>query len=156
VFTSGQELEKKVLDVSRVLLKHFHEICSDNVLNRIINRKNVCGFCATLKEYMKAFDAWRQPDEADLLERVKVGLTGLYGCRDMAVEGSRQMVELEHEITRLRGSMIQLVGQAGLDAFLATLPCSTSLARNTTTTTPTIIIRQQVLWWMVEGLRMSS
>lgn len=26
VFTSGQELEKKVLDVSRVLLKHFHEI----------------------------------------------------------------------------------------------------------------------------------
>jgi len=81
VFESMGTLEQALFDVTVPLIRSFERIC-----NAILEGKSFAevpheltnGFCSLLFDYLKRFAAWKIPDEAKLLCRIKHALIALY------------------------------------------------------------------------------
>ncbi|KAJ1465578.1 T-complex protein 11-domain-containing protein [Baffinella frigidus] len=78
-------------------------------------------FPGVLHTYLKAFQAWKLPDEAKLTDRIKHALTALYQAEDHLVEGDPDTPKLREEFRaqqeRLRAKLLQIAGEDAVKAL---------------------------------------
>ena len=125
VFDDTNPLAVALLDSSLPLLKCFEGI-TQQFMDRDYTFLNVdadlrSNFSWHLFNYMEKFKAWKVPDEAKLICRVKHALVALYSAEEQIPreepEDSRLKVEFRVQIERLRGRFQQLAGQEALLQF---------------------------------------
>ena len=74
-----------------------------------------------LFDYFKCFYAWKKPDEAKLVCRIKHALIALYNAQDLLpyneLDNSNIIIEFKTQIERLRNKLQQLAGLETLIQF---------------------------------------
>jgi hypothetical protein len=124
VFETMGQLEQPLLEVSRALIESFERIAGAVVAAgsfQPVDHSLTEGFAPLLLEFMRCFHAWKVPDEAKLVSRIRHALFALYDARehlpaDEPVD-SRLSVELHTQTERLRRKLAQIGGQAALTQF---------------------------------------
>ena len=85
VFESMGTLEQALYDAARPLMAKFEEICR-SILDAghffKVPRELTVDFVPMLFEYLKRFKAWKVPDEAKLICRIKHALVALYQAEE--------------------------------------------------------------------------
>ena len=133
VFESMGTLEQALFESAVPLLNTFHEICSKIMEAKTAGEKtNFTSIVPTslskefptlLFEYLKRFKAWKTPDEAKLLCRIKHALVALYQAESHLPpdepEDSKLKIEFKTQIVRLREKLSQLGGPEALEKFNA-------------------------------------
>jgi hypothetical protein len=121
VFETMGELETAVLESAQRLLAIFERILnSSEVLHRLpldLTRS----LPVALFEYLRHFRAWKVPDEARLVARIKHALRALLDAKKQLPADepmdSQLNTEFRTQITRLRGKLQQIAGAAVLADF---------------------------------------
>jgi len=113
VFESVGALEAAVIESARRLVEIY-----ENILRSSLHTKS---FSMALLDYYRDFKAWKVPDEAKLMARIKHGLLALYQARqqlptDEPVD-SQLNAEFRKQIRRLRDKVLQIKGPDELAAF---------------------------------------
>ncbi|KAJ1468901.1 T-complex protein 11-domain-containing protein [Baffinella frigidus] len=124
VFERITKLETDLQDASVKMLEVFDPLC----LGILQSKRGSCikehvtkalTFPGVLHTYLKAFQAWKLPDEAKLTDRIKHALTALYQAEDHLVEDDHDTPRLRTEFVsqqvRLRTKLVQIAGQPALD-----------------------------------------
>ena len=132
VFEEIGALEQAVLDASGPMLQTFEDICQrlrDGVAFDELPNNLTGGFVEMLMSYIRRFQAWKVPDEARLVTRIRHALVALYQAREHLPDDepldSPVRPQFLNQIQRLRTKLFQL-GAANvvedLDRELAARP----------------------------------
>lgn len=124
VFESMGPLETALLDSARTLLISFDNIikcvASEGFFQEVPFHLTL-DFPVFLFEYLKNFKAWKVPDEAKLVCRIKHALIALYGAESNLPrnepEDSKLKIEFRTQIERLRSKLSQIGGHEALLKF---------------------------------------
>jgi T-complex protein 11 len=131
VFESINKLETDLQAASVAMLNVFDELClsitsskrGTDIKDAI---KKALSFPGVLHTYLKAFQAWKLPDEAKIADRIRHALTALYQAEDHLVEGDTDTPQLRREFRvqqeRLRSKLVQIAGEKALKTFDETMP----------------------------------
>ena len=127
VFEGMGQLEQSLLESAIPLLERFQQICDS--LRKGDPPVGFAGVSETLTrefpemlfEYLKRFKAWKVPDEAKLILRIKHALLALYQAQEhlppVESEESNLRAEFSAQIDRLRSKFRQIAGADALAAF---------------------------------------
>jgi len=114
VFESMGVLETEVFNSAKALVEHFEEI----LLSGSFKSRT---FPDVLFKYLQDFKAWKVPDEAKLVARIKHALVALYQARQQLPHdepvNSQLNTEFRTQIQRLREKLGQIAGPEQLAAF---------------------------------------
>jgi hypothetical protein len=129
IFDSIQTLEKALIEAAKLMLSSFNTIIRFTVQTgslQFINNEFLAKFSLQLYDYLRCFKAWKIPNEAKLLKRIKNALTALYQAEaflpvDEPVD-SEMRNEFRVQIERLRGKMLSIGGPEVLAEFDSTRP----------------------------------
>ena len=119
-------LAQALLESSAKVLNAFHAIVRCIESGRTRSFQDVphdlsVDFETLLYEYLKAFKAWKVPDEAKLTCRIKHALIALYQAKEHLPpdepEDSKLNIEFRTQIERLRSKLAQIAGEAALQEF---------------------------------------
>ena len=128
VFESMGRLEQPLYEKAIVLLALFEKIgrsVQEHGSFAEVPFELTKNFPTALFEYLKAFKAWKVPDEAKLTLRIKHALIALYQAKEHLPpdepEDSKLKVEFRTQIERLRGKLQQIAGIDALNEFDANL-----------------------------------
>ena len=120
VFEGMGELEKTLYDSTAPLVACWEQLL-DSVRHGEADRQLLLKFPELLADYRAKFKAWKVPDEAKLVARIKHALNALFQARDHLPADepvdSKMMQEFQTQIERLRGKLRQVAGQAALDEY---------------------------------------
>lgn len=125
VFESMGTLEQKLSDSTLPLIAQFEKICNAFTSNADafddIPPALTENFQTLLFEFLKAFKAWKVPDEAKLTCRIRHALIALYQAEEHLPpdepEDSKLKQEFKTQIGRLRSKLQQIAGENALKAF---------------------------------------
>jgi len=126
VFESMGALEQSLYESAIPLTTTFERIiqCIRTSVSRCFQEvpyELTEGFPTMLYEYLKRFKAWKVPDEAKLVCRIKHALIALYQAEEHLPphepEDSKTKVEFRIQIERLRGKLQQIAGVDALNQF---------------------------------------
>ena len=114
VFENMGVLETEVFNSAKALVEHFEEI----LLSGSFKSRT---FADVLSKYLQDFKAWKVPDEAKLVARIKHALVALYQARSQLPldepVNSQLNTEFRTQIQRLREKLGQIAGPEELAAF---------------------------------------
>ena len=106
VFDKMGALEQQAFDSARLLLEIFEKILYSATPFHDLPADLTRAFTAALFDYLRKFKAWKVPNEAQLICRIKHALVALYQARTQLPadepEDSQLNVEFRTQITRLR------------------------------------------------------
>jgi hypothetical protein len=123
VFESINKLENELHVAAVKMLEVFDALCLGILASKRgadIKEpvKQALSFPGVLHAYLKAFQAWKLPDEAKLTDRIKHALTALYQAEDHLVEGDSDTIQLRDNFRaqqdRLRSKLVQIAGEKTL------------------------------------------
>jgi hypothetical protein len=123
VFESINELETDLHLAAVAMLEVFDTLCIAIIASKRGTDltepiKKALNFPGVLHTYLKAFQAWKLPDEAKLTARITHALTALYEADDHLVEGDTETPKLRAEFgaqqERLRNKLVQIAGEKAL------------------------------------------
>ena len=124
VFESMGRLEQELYDAATPLLKRFDTMATCLQRKRHfahVPTELTRDFQAQLIEYLIKFKAWKVPDEAKLVSRIKHALIALYQAREHLppneAEDSKLKIEFYTQIERLRTKLEQIGGKKELELF---------------------------------------
>ena len=124
VFESMGTLEQKLYEATLPLMTAFELICErfrGGARFEEIPHALTKDFPSMLFEYLKAFKAWKVPDEAKLTCRIKHALIALYEAQEHLPPDepadSKLVVEFRTQIERLRSKLQQIAGVDALHRF---------------------------------------
>lgn len=123
VFHTMGDNERVLLAASEQFLLQFHTII--DCINRTrpyrfnaVDELDTVDFMNTVATYLAKFKAWKEPDQALLVARIRTTLLALYSASAHTPRDSPVIrMELVHQITRLRAKYEQIMGAAHLAAF---------------------------------------
>ena len=116
VFESMGPLENVVLATATRLMTSFQRIVDFFCANRSdpVPEDLIMNFNALLVDYIESFTAWKIPDEAKLIERIKIALTALHEAGASLgpdePENSTLRTELRTQTARLRARFLKMAG----------------------------------------------
>ena len=129
IFDSIQTLEKALIEAAKLMLSSFDTIIRFTLQKgslQSIDNAYLANFSLLLYDYLRCFKAWKIPDEAKLLKRIKSALTALYQAEALLPADepadSKISTEFRVQIERLRGKMMSIGGPAVLAEFDSTRP----------------------------------
>jgi hypothetical protein len=129
VFESMEKLERAVSEAAKLVLSSFESIIHITVQMgslQAVDNGVLTGFSTLLCNYLSCFKAWKIPDEAKLIKRIKHALTALYQAEAALPvdepDDSKLNIEFRTQIERLRGKMLSIGGPAVLAEFDSTRP----------------------------------
>lgn len=123
VFESRGPLENTLLQSSREVVSRFENILrsidsSPTKAFNSISPDATRDFADVLRKYMNDFTAWKVPDEAKLVKRIKHALQALYQAKRQLPPNepndSKLSVEFHAQIHRLRFKLHQIAGAGAL------------------------------------------
>lgn len=124
VFDSMGVLEQALFESAGPLLTKFQRIVEATASSASfasVSSDVTFNFPLMLFEYFKRFKAWKVPDEAKLVCRIKHALVALYQAELQLPpdepEDSKLKIEFTTQIVRLRSKLEQISGPDALDAF---------------------------------------
>lgn len=124
VFESIGTLEQALLEVAIPLHTTFQNICNTIAIKHSfqdVPHELSKNFVPLLFEYLKRFKAWKVPDEAKLICRIKHALIALYQAESHLPldepDDSKLKIEFKTQIERLRSKLSQIGGQDALKLF---------------------------------------
>lgn len=120
VFESMGELEQSLLESAGPLIEALEGICGSLRGQGFASVPSTLtvGFTPMLFEFLKRFKAWKIPDEAKLITRIKHALLALYQAEALLGEDSANLrVEFTTQIERLRSKLAQIAGPDALAQF---------------------------------------
>ena len=125
VFEAMGKLEHELLEAATPLLRTFEAILTalrDNDGSfAAVPHELTKDFPTLLYEYLKRFKAWKVPDEAKLVCRIKHALIALYQAEEHLPPDepadSKLKLEFRTQIERLRGKLQQIAGVDALAEF---------------------------------------
>ena len=126
VFESMGTLEQELFEVAYPLTVKFENICNIIKSSKYHSFVEVPlelskDFIIVLYEYLKRFQAWKVPDEAKLICRIKHALTALYQAQlhlpPDEPDDSKLKIEFNTQILRLRNKFRQISGIDALNIF---------------------------------------
>ena len=126
VFETMGALEQALLDSTVPLIETFERICHQIAVDPSfahVPHELTKDFPTLLLHFLRAFKAWKVPDEAKLVKRIKHALVALYlGLEHLSPdepEESKLKMEYNSYISRLRAKLEQLGGTDTLKALRA-------------------------------------
>ena len=126
VFESMGTLEQALFEASVPMLSQFEKMCKTLLAApfkcfQMVPADQTKDFPTTLFEFLRRFKAWKVPDEAKLICRIKHALVALIQAEQHLPpdepDDSKLKIEFREQITRLRGKFLQIAGQEALDKF---------------------------------------
>ena len=124
VFESMGPLEQSLYESALLLMTRFQSIAEHIVSRGSFQQIPVDlthDFTLMIFEYLKRFKAWKVPDEAKLVCRIKHALVALYQAQQQLPsdepEDSKLKVEFVTQIERLRKKLLQIAGSDVLAQF---------------------------------------
>ena len=123
VFHTMGDNERVLLAASEQFLLQFHTIidCIDRAKPYrflAVDELDTVDFMNTVSTYLAKFKAWKEPDEALLVARIRTALLALYSASAHTPRDSPVIhMEIVHQITRLRAKYEQIMGAAHLASF---------------------------------------
>jgi hypothetical protein len=124
VFESMGALEQSLYESALVLTTNFESLAKGIAQTGAFHSANADlaeSFPTVLFEYLKRFKAWKVPDEAKLICRIKHALIALYQAREHLPhdepDDSKLKVEFRIQIERLRSKLQQIGGVDALAQF---------------------------------------
>ena len=124
VFETMGALEQPLFHSTLTLIEAFERICKQIAANPSfahMPHELTKDFPTLLLKFLKAFKAWKVPDEIKLTKRIKHALTALYQALEHLPpdepEDSPLMIEFNTTIPRLRSKLEQIAGISVLNAF---------------------------------------
>jgi hypothetical protein len=122
-FESINKLETELMTASVAMLQVFDELClaiisSERGADLKEPVQKALNFPGVFHTYLKAFQAWKVPDEAKLASRITHALTALYQAEDHLVDGEADTPRLREDFRvqqdRLRSKLVQIAGEKTL------------------------------------------
>jgi hypothetical protein len=93
-----------------------------------VPREKCIAFVVSVQEYLKAFDAWKEPDQALLVQKIRNAVYGLLGALRHSMQGPvhdaaslAEIEEIRTQTARLMGKLTQLVTPEQRAAFIQEL-----------------------------------
>lgn len=124
VFDTMGTAEEELFNSAAPLLQNFEDICNGIREGRHFSELNTrtAQFPALLADYLAKFQAWKNPDEARLVNRIKYALIALYRAADHlppedVLHQTPIGLELTTQIARLRQKLVMIIGQEQMDIF---------------------------------------
>lgn len=121
VFDQNGETQQAVIREGQTLLacvEAFIVHYSANFSFHGISRENCLALLTQISVYDDAFQAWKRPDEVQLVMRIEHALRALYyAAREVPPHDDRLRREFNTQTQRLRAKLVQLSGLAGLNRF---------------------------------------
>jgi hypothetical protein len=158
VFEESNQLVTACQDSAKLLLQCFEDIIQQ-ILSRDVTFRNVdydlrASFATILFDFMGKFNAWKVPDEAKLICRIKHALIALYNAEshlphDEPVD-SKLKLEFRTQIERFRTKLQQIAGVEALETFDAQQECGVfnqnpcSMTSATTLATSSVLTNEQL------------
>ena len=155
VFESMGQLEQKLYNSAIPLVSRFECIADCLATKGSFQSVPVqlsIDFTSLLFEFLRAFKAWKVPDEAKLTCRIKHALIALYDAEEHLPpdepDDSRLKIEFRTQIERLRSKLQQIAGPAVLRQFDADrkdrIPIAPVSGSNTYATLPGRMTNEQL------------
>ncbi len=121
VFEQVGALERPLIDSAQTLLDIFEKILHSEIPVHQLHPDLTRSLPIALFRYMRDFRAWKLPDEAKLVVRVKHALVALFTARERLPpdepEDSELKTEFRTQIRRLRDKLRQIAGADELAKF---------------------------------------
>jgi hypothetical protein len=121
VFSATGDLERRLMESAQALLDIFERILHSAVPMHMMSPDLTKSLPTALFAYLRDFKAWKVPDEAKLVSRIKHALVSLYQAMTQLPadepENSQLNIEFRTQIFRLRRKMREIAGQAALTRF---------------------------------------
>jgi hypothetical protein len=118
VFEQVGALERPLIDSAQTLLDIFEKILHSEIPVHQLHPDLTRSLPIALFRYMRDFRAWKLPDEAKLVVRVKHALVALFTARERLPpdepEDSELKTEFRTQIRRLRDKLRQIEGPEAL------------------------------------------
>jgi hypothetical protein len=124
VFDRMGTAEEELFNSATLLLQNFEAICNGIREGRHFSELHTRTeqFPVLLADYLQKFQAWKTPDEAILVNRIKYALIALYRAADHmppedVLNNTPIHLEMTQQIVRLRQKLLRIIGQEQLDRF---------------------------------------